>query len=289
MTHMHWLPYSIAATILLGIAMSFYKLPSFKGYSSFLSTFWTNLFSAFFVLIALVFFGQNYLLELSTISWYAIVWGGLFALNMVLQKILLHRVETNSAYPVTSSMSSVVTVVIGITILSEHISLIQAVGIIIILLSVFLFTRKSGSFPRDKKTILLAVGIVASSVASKYVQKLGAMHDSVAHFMMWQYIGAALFGLAIAYIFEPRKFKDITHLSKYWAGSVLIGLFSVAGGYAIFKALAVGPLAGVYAIHPAYTVIAGIFGFIFFKEKITKKKIALALLSVAGIILLKIG
>lgn len=78
-------------------------------------------------------------------------------------------------------------------------------------------------------------------------------------------------------------------MGKYWKGSALISLFSVLGGYAIFKALSLGPLSGVYAIHPAYTFIAAIFGYIFFKEKLTKRKILLALLSVVGIILLKIG
>lgn len=286
---MNWLPYSIASTILLGIAMSFYKIPSFKGYSSFISTIWTNAFSAIFVLFALLFFGENHLSGLSTISWYAIVWGGFFAINMVLQKILLQNVETNSAYPVISSIGSVITVLIGITVLSEHISLIQTLGIVIILLSVFLYTRKSGSFPLDQKTVLLSLGIIGSSTASKYVQKLGAVHDSVSHFMIWQYLGAAVFALFVAYIFENGKFKEVTDFRKYWKGSALIGLFSVLGGYAIFKALSFGPLSGVYAIHPAYTFIAGIFGFIFFKEKLTKKKILLALLSVVGIILLKIG
>lgn len=285
---MQWLSYSIAATMLLGISMSLYKIPSFKGYSSFFSTFWTNLFSAFFVLIALAFFGQSYLSGLSIVSWYAIIWGAFFAICMVLQKLLLHNVETNSAYSVTSSVGSVLTVLTGITILSERISFVQGVGIIIILLSVFLFTKKGGSFPLDKKTILLSFGIIASSTASKYVQKLGAV-DSVYHFMIWQYFGAALFGLLIAYIFENGKFKEITHLGEYWKGSALISLFSVTGGYMLLKALSIGPLSGVFAIHPAYTFIAGIFGFVFFKEKLTKKKIILALLSVIGIILLKIG
>src|SRR3989338_1828979 len=101
---MNWLPYSIAATILLGISMSLYKMPSFRGYSSYLSTFWTNAFSALFVVLALLFFNQSQLHGFYTISWYAIGWGGFFAINMVLQKILLHKVETNSLYPVTSSV-----------------------------------------------------------------------------------------------------------------------------------------------------------------------------------------
>ena len=269
--------------------MSLYKIPSFKGYSSFHSVFWTNLFSLFFAFIGIVFFGHLYISELLDISWYALIWGGLFAVNMVLQKILLHRVETNSAYPVTASVGSIVTILIGLTIFSEHISIIQTVGIVIILLSVFLFTKRGGSFPLDSKTVSFSLGIIAVSTASKYVLKVGAVYDSITHFMIWQYMGAALFGLLIAYLFEKNRFKEISHLSKYWKGSALIGLFSALGGYAILMALSSGPLSGVYAIHPAYTFVAGIFGFVFFKEKLTKRKVALALLSVAGVILLKIG
>lgn len=286
---MDWILYSIASVILLGISMSLYKLPSFKGYSSFLSTFWTNIFSAFFVLLAFVIFKTEYLSGLSTVSWYAIVWGGFFAINMLLQKILLEKIETNTLYPVTSSVGSMVTVLIGITVLSESISLMQGMGIVIILLSVFLYTRKKGSFSLDQKTIFLALGIVATSTVSKYVQKLAAVNEPFQHFIIWQYLGAAFFGLLIAYLFERGRFKEITNISKYWKGSMLIGLFSVAGGYAIFQALITGPLSMVYAIHPAYTFIAGIFGYFFFKEKLTKMKIILAFLSVVGIILLRIG
>lgn len=264
-------------------------MPSFKGYSSFFSTFWTNIFSAVFVLLALIFFGQSYLSGLTTVSWYAIIWGGFFAINMVLQKLLLQNVETNSAYPVTSSLGSVVTIIVGLAVLSESVSVIQTLGIVVILLSVFLFTKKDGSFPLDKNTILLSLGIIASSTLSKYVQKMGAVHDSVTHFMLWQYVGAAFFAIIIAYCFEKEKFKNITHIGKYWKGSILIGLFSTLGGYAIFKALSIGPLSGVYAIHPAYTFIAAVFGYLFFKEKLTKRKIMLALLSIVGIILLRIG
>lgn len=269
--------------------MAFYKMPSFKAYSSFFSTFWTNIFSAVLVLLALILFDPHYSSGLATISWYAIIWGAFFAITMVLQKTLLHNAETNSAYSVTSSIGSVATVLIGIMLLSEQISLIQIFGIVIIMLSVFMFTRKTDAFPLNQKPLFLSFGIVVSSTASKYVQKLGATYDSVSHFILWQYIGAAIFALLVAYIFESRKFKEIVHLSKYWRGSLLIGLFSVLGGYTIFKALSLGPLSGVYAVHPIYTFVAGIFGAIFFKEKLTKIKIALATLSVVGIILLKIG
>lgn len=286
---MDWLWYSLAATTSLGVSLSLYKLPSYKGYSTFFSTFWTNVFSWGFVLLALLTIPSARQPDLGSVSWYAMLWGALFAMTMVLQKIMLQRVETNAAYPVTSSLGSMLTVAIGIIVLSERITLIQTVGIVVILLSVFLFTQKKGSFPLDRRTLFLSLGIIASSTASKYVQKMAATHEFIGRFMVWQYFGAAIFALLIAGVFEKKKFPEIFRLRRYWKGSMLIGFFSVLGGYTIFRALSLGPLSGVYAIHPGYTIVAAILGAIFFGEHLTKKKLAYAALSVVGVILLKIG
>ncbi|MFA6018085.1 MAG: DMT family transporter [Patescibacteria group bacterium] len=286
---MYWIYYSIGATLALGVSMSLYKMPSYKGYSSFFSTFWSNVFSAMFVILIIAIVQTNDLLGLARVSWYALVWGIFFATTMVLQKLLLKRVESNAVYPVTSSLGSVITVLLGITLLSESITPLQGLGTAIILLSVFLFTRKGGAFHVDSTTALLALGIITASTISKYVQKLGAVNDTVTHFMLWQYIGASLFALVITYFFEKEAFRKITRLGQYWKGSALIGFFSAFGGYLIFMALSTGPLSGVYAIHPSYTIIAGIFGYLLFGEQLTTKKITLALLSAIGVILIKIG
>lgn len=286
---MTWLPYSIAATVFLGISMAFWKMPSFKNYSSFFSTFWTNIFSVILVLILLTFRNPSSLNNLYTVSWYALAWGACFAVNMVLMKILLQNKEAGAVFPVTSSLGSLTTIFIGIIFLSEHVSIIQTIGILAIILSVYLFSRKGGSFPLDLKTIVLSIGIIASSTISKYFQKLGAVHDTVEHFMVWQYVGAALFAILIATWFERKNFKEIFRIEIYWKGAFLISIFSIAGGWAIFQALKTGPLSGVYAIHPAYTFISAIFAYFFFKEKLTLHKIALILLTIMGVILIKIG
>ncbi len=286
---MSWFPYSIAATILLGIAISLYKIPSFKGYSIFISTIWTNIFCVLFVVFGLFVFNHTALGGFFDVSWYAIAWGGFFAINMVLQKILVSRVETNSAYPVTSSLGSVVTILVGLTLLSESVSLIQTVGIVIILISVFIYTRKDGSFPLDQNTVLLAVGIITSSTITKYLQKLGAITDSISQFMIWQYVGAIIFGSIIAYVFDSDKLREVAHIKKYWKGPMLIAGFTVLGSWMLLKALALGPLSAVFAVHPAYTFVAGIVGYVLFKEKLTTKKILLAILCVLGITLLNIG
>jgi len=286
---MHWIYYSIAATLALGISMSLYKMPSYKGYSSYFSTFWSNVFSALFVILIIAIIQTSDLSGLTEVSWYALTWGVFFAATMVLQKLLLKKVESNTAYPVTSSLGSVATILLGVTLLSEGVTPLQGLGTAIILISVFLFTRKGGSLHLDRNTTLLVLGIITASTISKYVQKLGAVNDTVTHFMLWQYIGASLFALIVAYFFEKEAFRKILHLEQYWRGSALIGFFSALGGYLIFMALSLGPLSGVYAIHPSYTIIAGIFGYLLFGEKLTVRKIALAILSVIGVILIKIG
>lgn len=286
---MNWLPWSLAATVLLGVSMSLYKMPSFKGYGTLFSTFWTNLFSAIFVFVAIGFFNTSSLSGLYVVSWYALIWGALFGINMTMHKMLLRDIETNSLFPVTTSISTVITVLLGVTLLSEHVSLVQTAGMLIIILSVFFSVRKGGNFVLNKRTVLLSIIVLVSGIASKYVQKLGADHDTISHFMLWQYWGAAFFAFIALYIFENKKFNEITHIKKYWKGSILIAIFSTLGGYAILTALSMGPMSGVYAIHPAYIFIAGMFGYLFFKEKLTWKKMLFALLSVIGIILIKIG
>lgn len=188
-----------------------------------------------FVIAFIAIFQTTDLVGLQIVSWYALVWGVFFAITMVLQKILLQHVESISVYPVTASLGSVVTVLLGVTVLSEHISPLQALGTAVILLSVFLFTKKGGSFHLNGTTALLAVGIIGTSTISKYFQKLGATNDTVTHFMLWQYIGAALFALIIAYCFEKESFYKIIHLRRYWKGSALIGFFGALGGYMIFR------------------------------------------------------
>jgi multidrug transporter EmrE-like cation transporter len=171
---MDWFFYSVIALIALGTSMSLYKMPTFKGYSSFHSTFWTNVFSLGITSIVLVIFSSS-LLSIATISWYGLLWGVFFATTMVQQKILLKRMETNTLLPVTSALGSVCTVLTGLILLSESISLLQTFGILFVLVSVFLFTRKTGSYPIDINSVTLSTGIILSSTISKYLQKLGAM------------------------------------------------------------------------------------------------------------------
>jgi drug/metabolite transporter (DMT)-like permease len=284
---MYWLTYSILATIFLGFSMVFYKLPSYKNYSSFISTIATNALSTIFVVIILWISTGS--VDIHTISWYGLAWGATFCVSMVLYKKLLNGRDTGIIFPAVSSVGNAVTVLVGIIVLSERISLIQTLGILTIFLSIYFFQKKDGKLTFNKEALILALGIIIFSTTQKFIQKLGAEHETVQHFMTYQYLGATLFALFLTSIFERGKLKELFALRKYLKGAILISLFSVLGGYMIFKALSLAPLSQVYAIHPMYTLVSAMLGVWLFKEKVTSRKVLLIFLSIAGVILLRIG
>lgn len=284
---MDWVFYSIIAAVTVGISVALFKMPTFKGYSSLHSTFWVNIFSLTVALI--VFFAFTDEIPLTTISWYGLLWGVLFAFTTAQQKILLGRMETNILLPVTSSLSNVLTVFAGIFIFSEQLSGLQYVATLIILLCTFLYSRKKGGLILNRYAVLFGLGIIISSTLGKVVQKTGAVHESIIHFAVYQYIGATICAFLLVYLFEPFSLKRLHKIEDTWKISLVAGLFMAIAGYAFLLALASGPLAGVYLIAGAYTFVAALFGVWLYKEKLTRYKLFLMALACIGIILMKLG
>lgn len=281
-----WFVYSLLATIFIGLSMAFYKMPSFKNYSPFISTFYSNCITALFALLLILspFVSGNI-----SVSILGIIWGFLFGVTMMLQKIILKRIETNTLFPVTSSLSNVITIGIGILILNETLSPQQFVGISITLIAVYLFSKKKEDFPRTLEVFFLASGIITVSFLSKYIQKLAAMSEPIFNLLFWQFIAASVSGLLGALIFEKNIGKEFISSKKYLLGSFLIGSLMFLGSWAILIALSKAPLSLVYAIHPIYILVTALMGALIFKEKLTKRKVFLIFLTILGVILIKLG
>lgn len=284
---MDWIVYSLIAMVALGVSMSLYKMPSFKGYSSFHSTFWTNIFTLLTVVVVYFFFLSW--TTMRVISWYGLLWGVLFALTMAQQKILLKRMETNTLLPVTSSLGNVITVAIGIMFFSETLSPLRWLAAAFILSSVFLYSRKKGGLILDSNSILLGLGIITVSTLSKVVQKVGAVHDTILHFSLYQYIGASASAVVLIYFFERSTFPQLFSIRRTWKISFINGAFMAITGFAFLKALAIGPLSGVYPIAAGYIFVTAILGAWLYKEKLTRYKIGLLALTFIGIVLMKLG
>ncbi len=284
---MSWLTYSALATIFLGFSMVFYKLPSYKSYSSFISTIITNSISTVIVIAVLCVTGK--LAAVQHISWYGLAWGATFSVSMVLFKKLLNGRDSGVIFPAVSSVGNAVTIIVGLIFLSETVSLIQTIGILIILLSIYFFQKKDGKMTFNTEALWFSLGIIVFSTAQKFIQKLGATHGSVEQFMAYQYLGAALFGFVLTTIFDRKNLWELLTPKKYLRGAFLISVFSVMAGYVILKALTLAPLSKVYAIQPIYTLVTALLGVWLFKEKLTTRKVLLVLVSILGVVLLRIG
>lgn len=284
---MDWIFFSLIAVVSLGVSMALYKMPSFQGYSSLHSTLWTNIFT--FIIAVVVFFIFTSGDGLFVISWYGLLWGMFFALTMAQQKILLKRMETNTLLPVTSSLGNILTIGLGIILFSEFISLLQYIAITLIILSVFLYGKKKGGLILDVNSISLGVGIIIASTVSKVIQKFGAIHDTIFHFSLYQYSGAIICALVLIFVFEKKSFSTLFVIERTWKISLLIAIFSAIGGYSLLKALSIGPLSGVYAVQPSYIIVTALLGMVLYKESLTRYKITLMVITIAGVILLKLG
>lgn len=271
----------------VGVSTAFFKMPSFKRYSSLHSTFWMNVFSLLLsFVIAIFYLGID---NLAPISWTGILWGICFAVTTALQKILLHRMETTTLLPVTSALSNVVTVFLGILLFSERVSLVQYFGICIILCLVFIYSRKKEELILDTHSITLGLGIIISSTLGKVIQKFGATHELMFHYAPYQYLGAVVCSLLLVYTFERKSIIHLHIIKDTWKISLAAGLFMTIAGYAFLKALATGPLSGVYPIASGYIFITAILGVFLYKEKMTAQKVLFMMVCVVGIILIKIG
>jgi len=284
---MTWLTYALLAALFIGISMVFYKLPSYKNYSSFVSTIVTNFLSTIFIWIG-IFCITGSLSATAHISWYGLAWGATFAVSMVLYKKLLSGREAGTIFPVVSSAGNTFTIVAGVVLLSEVLSWIQVVGIIIIFSSIYFFQRKEGKVVFNKQALLFALGIIVFSTAQKFIQKLGATNDTVYQFLAYQYLGAAITATVLTILFERSKLKELFAIRKYVRGALLISIFSVLGGYAILKALTTASLSEVYAVQPIYTFVTAMLGVWLFRERMDWRKVVFILLSIIGVILLRI-
>lgn len=280
-----WFFNAIIATVLLGVSMVFYKMPSAKSYSSIVSAFWSNSISLGFAIVYVFYQG---LWHTFTVSWYGLTWGIIFGVVMILQKTILksQNVETNSLFPVNSSLSTIGTILSGVVFLSEDLSAAHIIGIGITLFSVYLFSSSRKGFPLTKEVITISTFIVIGSIVTKYLQKKGATYDSMTNFMVAQYVGAVLTCLVAFPIFEKNRNETFFN-RKYLLGSFLIASFSFVGGRFLFTALTTGTLSAVYSITPLYVFVTAFLGWLFFKEQMTFKKVVFMSIGLVGTAIIK--
>ena len=285
MEQISWFYFSISATVLFGVMAALYKVPSFKNQSRHVALFWAVATS--FVL-SLILFSQFLYLASPGMIIAAFIWGGSFTLLTMLQMYALKHIDTNTLFPITGISALILAVVLGFIFFQENISLLQFLGIILVIFVVYFYLYKKKKFQYSKQILIVGSGIVFFSVFNKILQKIMADAYDIHAYQIFQYLGAVIFSFLLILYFHKKDFKKHFTKASLFSGS-LIGLFSFLGGYATLIALTKGPFTLITSIHSLYILITALTGAALFKEKLTKKIIALLILSVIAVIMIKIG
>jgi drug/metabolite transporter (DMT)-like permease len=277
-----WFPYSILATVLLGITMALYKLPARHKQSVLSVNTWALILPA---LLSLAFFFPRIQSTTPLMVISGFIWGASFAVLAALQMRILRHVETNTAVPVTATASLVITILVGVIALREYITLFQTFGIFLVVCVVFFALYKGKLYPYA----LLGTGglIVALSVVNKLVQKIAVDVVDIRAYQIYQYGFAALCSFLLFLIVHRSEWR--THFFEGRVHGTLIGIFSFLGGYVFLIALSRGPFPLVTGIHSLYVLVTAFVGAALFQERLTKKKIALLFFAIIAILFIRLG
>src|SRR3989344_3797112 len=226
-----WFPFSLAATLLFGFSLAFYKLPSARNHNRFVATFWSL---AVHMVLAFVFFHSYLSFATPALLWTAFLWGITFTSIVLLQMYALSHVDTNVLFPITTTLSLIITVLVGVFFFREYTTLIQTLGIVLAVVTIFLFLYKKGG-KLNYSWLLIGVGsgIALISAFQKVLQKIVADNFDIRAFQIYQYIFGALFAFLLYLVFHRRDWKNHIFSGGLGIGG-LIGVFGFFGGYSLY-------------------------------------------------------
>lgn len=286
---MNWFLLSIIATSAFGIQSFLYKSAVVKGCNKFLVTL---TFMATVELLALI----SFLYQGAHISQllFTIILGFLFAsffwLKTLGQLKALEYLPTSKVFPITSS-SVALTVIYALVLLKETITFIQLFGILSIVLAVVLINResKTRSDYHEKKTgFLISFLVVLPAAAMEITNKYAALRTDISFFIVVTYLFSIL--ISSGSYLATRKANEISK-NTVWDSikfGLLIGIINFIGYISSLFSFKTGPLSLIAPILALSVVITVILAKIIHKEELSIRQFGLVLLSVFGIILLRV-
>lgn len=280
-----WFIFTLASMVSFGTGAALYKLPARKNQSKLAVVFWMMLSSCVF---SVLLFSKYSNLGNSTIILISALWGIGYVTTTALQMYVLNRLHVSSLFPVTTTASLVITVLSGIFLFSETVSIIQTLGIILAAATIYSFMYEKGRPQYTGVLITLGLAIIFSSSFNKILYKLGTDAGDIHFFQIYQYLFGSLIALIGLMLFSRSKWKREVFSGSVVSGT-LIGVTQFLGGYFQLIALTKGPFSLITALSSAYVFIAAIFAYFLFGETLTKRKIILIFLAIIAIALIRLG
>lgn len=278
-----WFPFSLIATTCFGVSSAFYKMPGVKGHSRHSTAFW--LFAAGSVLATIFFYKDLGGADSRTLLLGA-AWGIAVGLLTSLQMYGLKHIDTHTLFPVGTTGSLVLTILVGLSVFHESLSLLQGAGIALTILAVYLFLYEKGRFRFQAIMLAVLPAIIMLSVFGKIVQKIAVDGGGLGLFIAGGYISAAVISLFMFIAMEGKRFRNELFSNAAWwgMGNGTLGFF---GTWTIMLALERGPFTLITSIHSMYIFVAALVAHYFFRETLRRKTVGLIALSVVAVVLMR--
>lgn len=279
-----WVFDSFVALLVLSLLMALFKVPAARKIDKYSLGAWSYFIAA---LSAGFFLYPHIAIDTTTIAFGA-TWGTGYAILSALQMHVLHKRDTSGVFPFTSVASNILTVIGGVFILHEYLSLIEWCAIFFsIALFVFAYRKKDTHFTREILPTFAAIALL--STFNKFVQKIGAGNVEIYNFVFWQLLSAFIASL-ILWVWAEKKLPTFRKPNgEFIAWGLLLGIILFAGNYWVIKALSSGPISIVYTIIGLYTFFTSVLAALFFKEKITRSNLLFIFASIGIVLLIKLG
>jgi len=285
----NWFSLTVICFFLYGIQRFLYKVSAERN----CNTAWTTL--SFMGTVALMstilcFGSDEVLRNLPWLLILSVVNSLTFFADTIVTIEALRYLPTTVVYPVTR-MSAVLVVIFSVIYFQDRLNLYQIVGIVLAIGVILTLTRFSEEEKREYKNVrkglvLIVLAILSGAVAA-VSSKFAALYTNQMAFIALTYTLSMLFSLGLRKPFE--KGGASPRYGEALLIGFIMGLVNFGAFYSLLKAMEVGPLSIIIPVVGMNFVIANILASIVYRERLTWLKGAGILLTVASLLLMKLG
>jgi drug/metabolite transporter (DMT)-like permease len=201
--------------------------------------------------------------------------------------------EFGQAYPLARGLSVIVVAWFSAVVLGEILTSAQYVGLALIvggLLSLVLVPGNRFATPHNPRGVVFACLTGVTIATYTLIDGIGVRHSgSPLGYAMWLFVLQGILLPLTCLVLSPDRRRFPLNLRKHWLLGATGGIMSLVAYAIVVWAQNVAPLALVSALRETSVLLAGIIGFLFFKEKFSVVRLLITLVVVLGVATLQLG
>jgi len=246
----------------------------------------------FAALTGIIITGSNFFSDMLNATWliYAVLLGSGFVTIFYTMAVTTHRSGAASAV-VATKMSVVIPILMAFLFLSDEVSVLKILGILLALLGIFLATRKEEKSGIWNKNVLLLLilffgsGFIDSAI--KLIEKFYLSDADIVMFTSTLFLTAFLTGVIIVAV-KAKKHIATFQLNKVWM-ALLLGLINFASIYFLVQALKTDGMESSILFplnNIGVVVLSTLLSVLLFKESLSRINISGVVVSIVALIVL---